>query len=538
MIHYEKRKNKSLFKKFKELQTLKIETIQNYIPIYNSFFNFKENKEINLNHKNYITSISENNNDITNDNDREFSEKIFDIEISDGTETKNVKTFLKLGPVIEPSKFLVGKYNIKNEEFYQFPDTSGAVGHKDFYDTNNISYVDSLFSFLSSQLLNKYHFVNAVDFYGSFLANVTDFKLNVSEDIEYYLESDFFMKNKNKLFRIEDYDKELLNIVDEEVELEFDSLEEICGENPELIELSEANLEIDDSIQIEQEDSDSCSSNSSHTSQSETQSEMSIDSDESYTTIDENVNIIFDKYIVQITSLEHCNDTMDNLVLNKQFNTDDEWFSCLFQIIMTLIAYQDAFSFTHNDLHTNNVMFNHTEEEFLYYLYKGIYYKVPTYGRIFKIIDFGRSIYTIKNTIFCSNSFQPNGDAATQYNTEPYFNEKKKRIDPNKSFDLCRLACSIWDNLLNVSNVENVVKLNSVARIIDEWCKDDKGVNVLYKRNGEERYPNFKLYKMIARTVHKHTPHNQLNRKEFKKYQVPIVEGNVINLDNIPSFTD
>jgi hypothetical protein len=39
---------------------------------------------------------------------------------------------------------------------------------------------------------------------------------------------------------------------------------------------------------------------------------------------------------------------------------------------------------------------------------------------------------------------------------------------------------------------------------------DDKGKNILYTSDGEERYPNFKLYKMIARTVHNHTPENQL----------------------------
>jgi hypothetical protein len=49
---------------------------------------------------------------------------------------------------------------------------------------------------------------------------------------------------------------------------------------------------------------------------------------------------------------------------------------------------------------------------------------------------------------------------------------------------------------------------------------DDKGKNVLYKRNGDERYPEFKLYKMIARIVHKHTPEAQLERDLFKKYVV------------------
>jgi hypothetical protein len=43
---------------------------------------------------------------------------------------------------------------------------------------------------------------------------------------------------------------------------------------------------------------------------------------------------------------------------------------------------------------------------------------------------------------------------------------------------------------------------------------------LLYKNNGDERYPDFKLYKMIARHVHNHTPQAQLERSEFKQFIV------------------
>ena len=42
----------------------------------------------------------------------------------------------------------------------------------------------------------------------------------------------------------------------------------------------------------------------------------------------------------------------------------------------------------------------------------------------------------------------------------------------------------------------------------------------LYKNNDEERYPDFKLYKMIARKVHNHTPLKELNREYFNNYVV------------------
>jgi hypothetical protein len=56
--------------------------------------------------------------------------------------------------------------------------------------------------------------------------------------------------------------------------------------------------------------------------------------------------------------------------------------------------------------------------------------------------------------------------------------------------------------------------------LVEEWCLDDKGRNVLYKKNGEERYPDFKLYKMIVRTVHDHLPERQLSKPIFKDYIV------------------
>ena len=87
---------------------------------------------------------------------------------------------------------------------------------------------------------------------------------------------------------------------------------------------------------------------------------------------------------------------------------------------MTLITYQKIFDFTHNDLHTNNIMYQKTERTFINYKYNNVYYRVPTYGKIYKIVDFGRAIYKYKGNIICSDSYAIDGDAHTQYNTEPY----------------------------------------------------------------------------------------------------------------------
>ena len=220
---------------------------------------------------------------------------------------------------------------------------------------------------------------------------------------------------------------------------------------------------------------------------------------------------------------------------NKEKISNKEWTSCLYQIIMILITYQKIFDFTHNDLHTNNIMYQKTERKFINYKYNNTYYRVPTYGRIYKIIDFGRAIYSFNGKTICSDSYHPKGDAATQYNFEPYFNDKKPRLKPNKSFDLCRLACSLYDFFVDDVENENKIK-NPIAKLIIKWTKDDKGRNILYKNNGEERYQDFKLYKMIVRTVHNHNPENEVNNSLFSQYKSSkkkIKKGKIINIDKM-----
>jgi len=186
-------------------------------------------------------------------------------------------------------------------------------------------------------------------------------------------------------------------------------------------------------------------------------------------------------------------------------------------------------------------MYINTEIKVLYYQYKGQTYRVPTHGRIFKIIDFGRSIYQFNRELLCSDSFSSGGDAHTQYNCEPYLNTKKPNLPPNYSFDLCRLGCSIYDFIIDEHDI--VADFDELQKTVYRWCLDDNNKNLLYKKNGEERYPNFKLYKMIARTVHKHTPEEQLNFPYFKQFLIskkqntmPNDSIHVIDIDAIPSY--
>jgi serine/threonine protein kinase len=212
---------------------------------------------------------------------------------------------------------------------------------------------------------------------------------------------------------------------------------------------------------------------------------------------------------------------------------DDQFMDALMQIVLILATYQKLFDFTHNDLHTNNIMYVETDTEFLYYKLEGVFYKVPTHGRIYKLIDFGRAIYKFNNKLFCSDSFAPSGDASTQYNCEPYFNEKKPRVDPNPSFDLCRLGCSLYDFVCRDNDPKTPLQ-----KLVDHWCNDDYGKNMLYRHNGQTRYPDFKLYKMIARTVNNLVPKDELKTLVFAtKYTfTPDANTVVMDIDSLPVY--
>jgi hypothetical protein len=246
---------------------------------------------------------------------------------------------------------------------------------------------------------------------------------------------------------------------------------------------------------------------------------------------DEKMFAYLHDFPVQLIFQERCEGTFDELLVSRALSPK-QTFAALFQILIVLATYQKMFSFTHNDLHTNNIMWVKTDLEHIQYLFEGQYYRVPTYGRIFKLIDFGRAIYQFNGRCFCSDSFSENGDANSQYNCEPYYNPKKPVIDPNPSFDVSRLGCSLYDFTMESDSVE-------LKNLIDEWCEDDYGKNILYKSSGEERYPGFKLYKMIARIVNNLVPKDILKKPIFTKYRIAKAQKDMlINIDEMPVYNN
>jgi hypothetical protein len=515
---------------------------QLYNPLYGLFFEPSTCSvdDVAMNHKYYV-------HDETHVIDRQTDEVV------------GRDIFIKHSPLLDPIHFLVGKYQKNKQQINSIP---MITNHPDCLEKvcaiNNASYVDNFFNYLSSQMLNNHNVINGIDYYGSNLMIQKRFRFNVYDDIDYLQESESFLRNNSKTYvmeklqsmedshsrntqrkrhklKIEDDEAlvadDILLIdndvdaykrydLDEPIETVFEQLKEKEPDSDDNSDISNSSDEASTSSGSDYNDTDDEIPEEENDSDDESEDDDDDNDDDDDDDSQELYAYLFD-FPVQTIALEKCDGTFDSLLEEKKMK-ENEVAAALLQVIFTLLIYQTSFAFTHNDLHTNNIVFKETTEKFIWYKYESKLYKVPTFGRIFKIIDFGRSIYRFGDKVLCSDSFSPGGDAHGQYNTEPYYNPNKPRLEPNYSFDLCRLGCSMYDFVFEDDENEFDPKLDDMTPLqqtVYRWCQDDYGKNILYKRTGEERYPSFKLYKMMSRIVHKHRPQLQLNETFFSQFE-------------------
>ena len=365
---------------------------------------------INLNHSKSLSEITEKKSEnkflakLKNEDDNSFSTK---------------PIFFKLSPLLDPIKFLIGKYH-NQDSLLGLPKLHSSDCHNKYLDTNNASYVDGFFTYLTSMLLHKHNFTHGVDFYGSYLAIKNDYKFNIFDDIEYLQDSKYFKANNGKEVDnitfsldneyISDFisngsnsnrEKLTLNDNADDCTLTLSDIKDLnvldsifkskddCSGNLNLMyednNLTNNSKKSNSTCSSRSSDTGSESSRESDTDEEEDSecdnsdcedsdvgsSENSEGSDEnsssgSECSEDEELFINITKFPIQIIALEQCERTLDSLLNNESLN-DDELESLVMQIVMTLLTYQKVFDLTHNDLHTNNIMYVNTSDKYLYY---------------------------------------------------------------------------------------------------------------------------------------------------------------------------
>lgn len=232
---------------------------------------------------------------------------------------------------------------------------------------------------------------------------------------------------------------------------------------------------------------------------------------------------------------EKMDGIMDKILDEDDPDFEKKWTAWTFQVIAGLCVAQATFGLTHNDLHTNNILYSDTEEKYIYYRTRdGSFWKVPTYGRILRIIDYGRSAFRIGTQWFVSDDFARGGDAEAQYSFGEFKVDRAEDVYPNPSFDLSRYAVSIMEPLFPKFPAEKeggeiltqedswVIKesVSPLWNLLWSWLIDDKGKNILRNEDGTERFPDFDLYETIAAHVFTAKPQEQVRKEIFKQYSV------------------
>ena len=476
------------------------------------------------------------------------------------------QVFLKVTHLLDPIHWIRGEYSLPNDAALPGNQKTWAAAWKKLHDPWNQAYVESVASYALGRLAEEGVTPHFNRFYGSFCAKAATYRYNLTEDFYSYRDERWFWKGHDRsLFKLSVRHKknpempvpEMIRefVFDAGIDLESGSSyistdsEEKELENIVVDSVKEGSLHSADSmssVSFEKSGDDDKSSESS----SELKSDMS-DILEAY-----EVHAEMADYPVMLIFTEMNEGTMEDLLTNFEsagaapgmVEWEERWTAWLFQIVAALVCAQKIIGFTHNDLHTNNIVWTATEEEFLYYRTgAGVVYRVPTFGKIFKIIDFGRAIFTVNGKMYISDDFKEDNDAGEQYTFSPLCEECEKEVPPNPSFDLCRLAVSLLGSLFPVKpdEIEDgdvlskerglVVKetVSELYNLLWSFMIDDAGKNVFMNPDESERFPNFDLYKHIAEYVHVAVPAEQVAKPIFGGF---VISGSVGGKKVYPLF--
>jgi hypothetical protein len=219
--------------------------------------------------------------------------------------------------------------------------------------------------------------------------------------------------------------------------------------------------------------------------------------------LQEKLDVLFDEMYTESLEqfLSDTNFPKLKTIRNQIF--DYKMTSWVLQLLFALKSANDSINFVHNDLHIHNVMGKKTDKTYINIKYNNdAVYKIPTFGYIIKVIDFGRSTYSVNGLDVINDAFDKDSEAGDQY----------KNCTPSSAFDLSRFACSFFEDL-EEEEVETVLKTN-IGRIMHSWIFADDGTNLL-------EIEGFDLYIKIAENFRIKTPQHQIDTNEiFDRFKI------------------
>lgn len=514
--------------------------------------------------------------------------KIWDTTRStkDSTSSEPCKTFVKCVHLLNPIDMIKEKYICPEHPLLPQSENTWKKTLTKLHSHNNQAYVDTVCNFILSRFRELDLTPHCNLYYGAATGISKKYQFNISNEFDTYRQCRWFwkgMKSHSASLKIVNTDPDIEEIPnfqeiyeeliscpfddtetssESEVELEpifdgednkseiesiqsinFDNIEE-NAEN--IVDIFELNKKVTKRQSIKKSNSDSEDEEEDEDDEEDEEDSEDDSDDNSEKSVDLDIDILLEipNMPVILIYQEAQEGVMDTLLDEDEIDGqkrgsqgwESRWIAWLFQVIAALTFLQSAICFTHNDLHSNNILWKTTEKKFLYYKTKdGCVWRIPTYGRIFSIIDFGRSIFRLGKHLWVSDDHWPDQEAGEQYNFGPFFDHTKPKNQPNPSFDLCRLAISLIDGLfdekppkkkgkgVSIMSEENGWKVfetsSQLYNLLWSWTVDKDKHTVYETKDGDEKYEGFDLYIRIAHDVHGAIPKDQLHKPIFQQYK-------------------
>jgi thiamine kinase-like enzyme len=192
--------------------------------------------------------------------------------------------------------------------------------------------------------------------------------------------------------------------------------------------------------------------------------------------------------------------------------TYDMIVSIIFQVFASILTMYSIFGIKHNDFHLGNIMFKPVQHEYIYYKCNSIYYKVPTYGYMVKIIDWGRGTYQFNEISGNNDVFNGLGECFEQY--------VYSRLN-NKGAYPVNIDDNHWTDIIMVSQCflnefKKQLKDTDLERLLF------KQITTVDKKKLEVCHLSWDMYVKITNSQFKINPREILTNRVFQKYKVKL----------------
>jgi hypothetical protein len=481
-------------------------------------------------------------------------------------EAEKRTAFCKVTHLLDPIRWIQGHYSLPKDSGLPWHSKTWTSAWNKLQDPWNQAYIQTLAMYALSQIQEQNLSPHFNKFYGAFCARAGTYCFNLNDDYSSFRNKRWFWKSlQRSLFSLRivnsgegsgEVPQEILDeFLNPPSEDEFDDEDKKSnGDEEEILATGDENIDAGtlESASFASEDFASSDDDEGDSEEDSEEEEDEEDDDETDESEMENYTIFAEipNFPVMLMFTEANQETMDSLLDQTELPAvrgtpewERLWSAWIFQVIAACQVMQKVFGMTHNDLHTNNIVWSETKDEFFTYkAADGRIWKVPTYGKVFRLIDFGRAIFSFNGQMFISDDFRKGNDADGQYCFPPLNNSKSaQQIYPNPSFDLARLSVSLFEAIFPVkpaeadgkkilSEEEDLIVRETVSPLYNmlwTWMIDDDDRNILMEPDGTERFPDFDLYKHIAAHCHRADPAEQLGSAAFAQFRAESVEEGV-----------